>query len=149
MLITLTLPPLKSYEVNNTKSTNYPWVILKFFRIWKENVCNWRKAESVNTRKKINWKKCNFLTNLEGLEFLDKLHDVIALLLQKSQEKRKVSQHEQRWVSYHQKATIKYEVLLILVKLRLELKKRDLYIRFDVEGGLCSKVFKSWSQAMG
>ena len=70
-------------------------------------MCNRRKAESVNTRKKINWKKCNFLTNLEGLEFLDKLHDVIALLLQKNQEKRKVSQHEQRWVGYHQKATIK------------------------------------------
>ena len=57
--------------------------------------------------KKLTGKKRNFLTNLEGLEFFDKLHDVIALLLQKKQEKRKVSQHEKRWIGYHQKATIK------------------------------------------
>ena len=37
--------------------------------------------------KKLTGKKRNFLTNLEGLEFFDKLHDVIALLLQKKQEK--------------------------------------------------------------
>ena len=42
----------------------------------------------------------------------------------------------------------KYEFLLILMKLRLELQTTYLCVRFDVSEGLCSNIFKSWLRAM-
>ena len=42
----------------------------------------------------------------------------------------------------------KYEFLLILMKLRLELQTSYLCVRFDVSEGLYSNIFKSWLRAM-
>ena len=74
------------------------------------------RRKYVNTRKSFTEKTCNFFTNIDGTELLEKLRDVIGLLArrkvclsQEKQEKRSfvtTTKQQKSWVRkerFHQK----------------------------------------------
>ena len=138
-----------------TKPPNIPPAPFQKLLEYEKKICELEeKLNQPIQKQNLTEKTCNLFTNLESVELVDKLHDVIAPLVPRKARLPPENQEKQEFVTTpknmgrKRKLPPKDEFLLTLMKLRLNLQRTDLFVRFDVSEGLCSNIFKLWLQTM-
>ena len=138
-----------------TKPPNIPPAPFQKLLEYEKKICELEeKLNQPIQKQNLTEKTCNLFTNLESVELVDKLHDVIAPLVPRKVRLPPENQEKQEFVTTpkntgrKRKLPPKDEFLLTLMKLRLNLQRTDLFVRFDVSEGLCSNIFKLWLQTM-
>lgn len=100
-----------------------------------------------------NDESVNFFTGLKSKNIFNKLHTLIAPLVQRRWLGENTSKLTRTFTKAPKpfrparKMTSRAEFLLTLMKIRLGILGKDLAKRFDISEGLCSKIFLAWLKA--